>query len=120
MVFTDDNIMTAIFVVSIIVVIIANIQALVMLNIILLMIREIFAMAVVIAAFLSPLLLLAYFPIIASFGFTLVFVDTRRAFMEHKMGASNSTQEMATVVNNDTTTGLEMNTLETQKSIISY
>ena len=43
--------------------------------------------------------------------------------MEHKMGsdasiiiASNSTQEMATAVNNDMTTGLEMNTLETQKA----
>ena len=37
-VFTDDNIMTAMFVISIIVIIIANIQALVMLNIIMFMI----------------------------------------------------------------------------------
>ena len=121
-VFTDDNIMTAMFVVSIIVFIIANIQALVMLNIILLMVIAIFAMAVVIAAFLSPLLLLVYFPTIACLGFMLVFVDTRRAFMEHKMGsdasiiASDSTQKMATAVHNVTTTGLEMNTLETQKA----
>ena len=70
-VFTDDNKMTAMFVVSIIVVIIANIQALILLNIILLMVIVIFAIAVVIAAFLSPLLLLVYFPTIACLGFCI-------------------------------------------------
>jgi hypothetical protein len=115
-VFTDDNKMTAMFVVSIIVIIVANIQALVLLNVILLMVIAIFAMAAVIAAFLSPLLLLVYFPTIACLGFTFGFIDTR-ALIKHKMGndksiASDSVHVMAMAVNNDMATGMEMDTLE--------
>ena len=96
-VFTDDSKMTAVFVVSIIVIIVANIQALVLLNIILVMTIAIFAMAVLIAAFLSPLLLLIYIPTIACLGFNLAFHDIR-ALINHKKGTdtpNDSTHEMA-------------------------
>jgi hypothetical protein len=82
-VFTDDNKMTAMFVVSIIVIIIANIQALVLLNIILLFTVACLAVAIIIAAFLSPLLLFVYFPIMACLGYSLLFYDTKSASKEN-------------------------------------
>ena len=97
-VFTDDSKMTAVFVVSIIVIIVANIQALVLLNIILVMTIAIFAMAVLIAAFLSPLLLLIYVPTIACLGFNFAFHDIR-VLINHKKGTdtpNDSTHEMDT------------------------
>ena len=97
-VFTDDSKMTAVFVVSIIVIIIANIQALVLLNIILVMTIAIFAMAVLIAAFLSPLLLLIYVPTIACLGFNFAFHDIR-VLINHKKRTdipNDSTHEMDT------------------------
>ena len=112
-VFTDDNEMTAMFFISIIIIVLANIHALILLNIILLMVLMIFALAAVIATFLSPLLLLVYFPIIACLGFYLVFLDTRDLLKYKKeSGMSNSAREVINA--NDLATGLEMDTLETK------
>ena len=82
-VFTDDKKMTAMFVVSVIVIIVANIQALVLLNIILLFTVACFAVALAIAAFLSPLLLFVYFPIMTCLGYSLIFYDTRSVLKEN-------------------------------------
>ena len=76
-VFTNDSkIFTAVFVISIISIVLANIHALILLNIILSLVIVIFAFAAAIAAFLSPLLLFVYLPTVGCLGFNLLFVDT--------------------------------------------
>ena len=112
-VFTDDHKMTAMFIVSIIIIILANIHALILLNMILLMIIVIFALSAAIAVFLSPLLLLVYFPIVACLGFNLVFLDTKDMLKHKKVSeTSNSTSEPS--FGSDFATGLEIDTLESK------
>ena len=76
-VFTNDSkIFTAVFVISIITIVLANIHALILLNIILSLVIVIFAFAAAISAFLSPLLLFVYLPTVGCLGFNLLFFDT--------------------------------------------
>ena len=112
-VFTDDNKMTAVFVVSIIVIIVANIQALVLLNIILLFTVGCFAAAVAIAALLSPLLLFVYFPIMTCLGYSLFFYDARSVLKESRGMDMNGLTDPSYRIsdNSDTVSGFEMESI---------
>ena len=114
-VFTDDKKMTAMFVVSIIVIIIANIQALVLLNVILLFTVACLAVAIAIAALISPLLLFVYFPIMACLGYSLFFYDTKSAL---KGDSGNGTTDLTKLSslqsdNGENVSGFEMESKET-------
>ena len=65
------------FVISIIIIVIANIHALIFLNIILILTVAYFAIATVIAVFLLPLFLLVYIPTMACLSYSLLFYDAR-------------------------------------------
>ena len=71
--FSDDNVFTTVLVMSIIIIILANIQALILLNILLLIVLIIFTITAAIAIFISPLLLFVYFPILACLGYSFLF-----------------------------------------------
>ena len=74
-IFTDDPIMTAVFMISVTIIILANIHILVLLNLILFIVVIIFGLAGAIAIFLSPLLLLVYFPSVACLGYFMLFYE---------------------------------------------
>ena len=76
-IFTDDDIMTGVFMISVTTIILANLHVLVLLNLVLLMVVLIFALAFVIAAFLSPVLLFIYFPSVACLGYFMICYDSR-------------------------------------------
>ena len=109
-VFTNDSkTFTAVFMISIITIVLANIHALILLNIILLLVIVIFAVAVAIAAFLSPLLLFVYFPTVGCLSFNLLFFDTGVLSKHEREGkASDRTNN-----GNDFVAEGEMDTLET-------
>ena len=74
-VFSGDDIMTAVFMISATIIILANIHVLILLNIILLMVVLIFILAVGIALLLSPVLLLIYFPVVIYLGYFVLFYE---------------------------------------------
>ena len=76
-IFTDDDIMTGVFMISVTTIILANLHVLILLNLVLLMVVLIFALAFAIAAFLSPLLLFIYFPSVACLGYFMICYDGR-------------------------------------------
>ena len=114
-VFTDDNKMTAIFVVSIIVVVIANIQALVLLNVILLFTVACLAVAIAIAALISPLLLFVYFPVMACLGYSLFFYDTKSTSKENSGNGTIDLTKLSPQLsdNGQNVSGFEMESKET-------
>ena len=73
-IFAGDNIMTTFFVISLTVIIVANIHLLVLLNTVLLVVLLIFIVAVAIAIFLSPMVLCVYFPSIALTGYAMLCI----------------------------------------------
>ena len=120
-VFTDDSIkFTAVFVISIITIIIANIHALLLLNIILFIVVIIFAIAAVITVFLSPILLFVYFPTIACLGYSYLFHESRSASKQKSEtdinGPTKGLYQLSTDVN-DNTTGLEMENIAVETKI---
>ena len=74
-VFRDDDIITAVFMISATAIVLANIHILILLNIILLVVVLIFILAVGIALVLSPLLLLVYFPVAIYLGYFILFYE---------------------------------------------
>ena len=74
-VFTGDNIMTTMFVISVTVIIIANIHLIVLLNTVLLVVILILAIAIAIAFFVSPLILCIYFPSVALIGYCMICIE---------------------------------------------
>ena len=74
-VFSGDDIMTAVFMISATTIILANIHVLILLNIILLLVLLIFILAVGIALFLSPMLLLVYIPVVVYLGYFVLFYE---------------------------------------------
>lgn len=72
-VFSDDLLMTVVFVISATIIILANIHILILLNVILFTVVLIFVLAFGIAMFLSPLLLLIYIPVIIYLGYFVLF-----------------------------------------------
>ena len=114
-VFTDDNKMTAMFVVSIIVIIIANIQALVLLNVILLFTVACLAVAIAIAALISPFLLFVYFPIMACLGYSLFFYDIKSASKENSGNGTIDLTKQSSLPsdNGENVSGFEMESKKT-------
>ena len=114
-VFTDDKKMTAMFVVSIIVIITANIQALVLLNVILLFTVACLAVAIAIAALISPLLLFVYFPIMACLGYSFFFYDTKPASKENSGNGKIDLTKLSPLLsdNGENVSGFEMESKET-------
>ena len=74
-IFKDDTIMTVVFMISVTTIILANIHVLILLNVILFTVVLILAIAAVIAAFLSPILLFIYFPSVACLGYFILFYE---------------------------------------------
>ena len=74
-IFKDDTIMTIAFMISVPIIILANIHVLILLNIVLFMVLLIFAVAAAISLFLSPILLFIYFPMVACFGYFMLFYE---------------------------------------------
>ena len=77
-VFTGDNVMTTIFVISVAVIILANIHLLVLLNTVLLVVIVILVIAIAIAVFLSPIILCVYFPSVALTGYAILCIEPSR------------------------------------------
>ena len=120
-VFTNDSKkFTAVFVISIITIIIANIHVLLLLNIILFIVVIIFAIAAVITVFLSPILLFLYFPTIACLGYSYLFHESRSASKQKSEtdinGPTKGLYQLSTDVN-DNTTGLEMENIAVETKI---
>ena len=93
-IFKDDPIMTSVFMISVTAIIVANIHVLVLLNIILFTVILILAIAVVIASFLSPILLLVYFPSVACLGYFILFYEAGSS-LKKGQGKSNFTNSSA-------------------------
>lgn len=74
-VFSDDNIMTVVFMISATTIILANVHVLILLNIILLVVVVIFILAIGFALFLSPILLFVYFPVVIYLGYFMLFYE---------------------------------------------
>ena len=85
-IFKDDPIMTAVFMVSVITIILANIHVLILLNIVLFMVVLILAIAALIAGFLSPALLLVYFPSVACLGYFILFYEAGSSLKKGRGG----------------------------------
>ena len=92
-IFKDDTIMTVVFVISVTTIILANIHILILLNIVLFTVVLILAIAAVIAAFLSPVLLLVYFPSVACLGYFILFYEAGSSLK--KGGKSDRTKSSA-------------------------
>ena len=87
-IFTDDTIMTVVFVISGTIIILANIHVLILLNLVLFMVVLIFAIAGAIAVFLSHIFLFVYFPLVACLGYFLLFYEAGTS-MKNKYKVSN-------------------------------
>ena len=74
-IFSGDDVMTVVFIISATIIVLANIHVLILLNIILLVVVLIFILAVGIALFLSPLLLLVYIPAVIYLGYFVLFYE---------------------------------------------
>ena len=85
-VFMGDNHITIMFVISIITIVIANIHALILLNIVLILTVAYFAIATVIAVFLLPLLLFVYILTMACLSYSLLFYDARSVLKDETGG----------------------------------
>ena len=93
-IFKDDPIMTSVFMISVTAIIVANIHVLVLLNIILFIVLLVLGLAVVIAAFLSPVLLLVYLPSVACLGYFILFYEAGSS-LKKGQGKSNFTNSSA-------------------------
>ena len=90
-VFTDDTIMTVVFVISVTTIILANIHVLILLNLVLFMMVLIFAIACAIAVFLSPILLFVYFPLVGCLGYSMIFYEAKTSTKKkYEMNDGNS------------------------------
>ena len=92
-IFKDDTIMTVVFMISVTTIILANIHVLILLNVILFVVVLILAIAGVIAAFLSPILLLVYFPSVACLGYFMLFYEAGASI---KKGGRNDLTDFST------------------------
>ena len=90
-VFSDDIIMTATFMISVTTIILANIHVLILLNVVLLLFVLFISLAVAIVAFVSPFILLIYFPFVAFLGYYLLFYECGSCLKtkEHLKGGNN-------------------------------
>ena len=89
-VFTGENIMTTIFVISVTVILIANIHLLVLLNTVLLVVILILVIAVATAVFISPLILCVYFPSIALIGYCMLCTDPSKISQKNTRHKANN------------------------------
>ena len=76
-IFREDNVMTSIFMISIITTVIANLHVLILLNIVLVSSVFIVAMIVTIATFISPVILFVFIPIIAFLGYLMLIATVK-------------------------------------------
>ena len=83
-IFTDDTIMTVVFMISVTIIILANIHVLILLNLVLFIVVLIFAVAGVLALFLSPILLFVYFPIAIYLCYFILFYEAGVSLKKRK------------------------------------
>ena len=83
-VFTDDIIMTVAFMISVTTIIIANIHVLILLNLVLLLFMLFISLAVAIVAFVSPFILLVYFPLVACLGYFMICYEGGSALKKQR------------------------------------
>ena len=114
-IFKDDTIMTVVFMISVTTIILANIHVLILLNVILFTVLLILAIAAVIAAFLSPLILFVYFPSVACLGYFILFYEAGSS-LKKRRGRSNFNKSSAYTLTEDDRNGggtvLENTTVE--------
>ena len=83
-IFADDDIMTAMFMISVTIIILANLHILILLNVVLVMVILIFAIATAITVFLSPLFLFVYFPMVAFLGYFMLCYEAGAVLKKKK------------------------------------
>ena len=99
-VFKGDDIMTTVFVISVIAIIIANIHVLILLNVVLLVVILILAITVAIAVFVSPLILCVYFPSIALTGYYMLCIDPSKISLKSARHIHKTEEVEGEVINN--------------------
>lgn len=108
-VFSGDDIMTVVFMISATTIVLANIHVLILLNIILLVMIVIITLAIGIALFLSPILLFAYFPVAIYLGYFILFYEAgsllktrhQRSTFNYDLDTSSSCSALALDTTND-------------------
>ena len=93
-VFSGDDVMTVVFMISATIIILANIHVLILLNIILLGVVLIIVLAVGIALFLSPLVLIVYFPVVIYLGYFILFYQVGSLFLKSRHQHSTLTHDL--------------------------
>lgn len=92
-IFACDDIMTAMFMISVTIIILANIHVLILLNVVLFMVILIFALAFTVTVFLSPLLLFVYFPMVAFLGYFMFCYEAGAVLKKKKTSGRENFNE---------------------------